>query len=95
MARETRMLDRMIAGFGQAVDDIRAKLIDEAWFGRRAASPRQFEPQDLGWDGPDTRRSGQEPSFMPRPSFEDMWATREREPAGLEPDRDQDPELER
>jgi len=33
--------------FGAPVADIRAKLIEEAWFGRRVSEP--FQSKDLGW----------------------------------------------
>ena len=36
--------------FGEAIDDVRAKLIDEAWFSRRTAHPysRFHEPEGSG-----------------------------------------------
>lgn len=33
--------------FGAPVADVRAKLIEEAWFGRRVSEP--FQTKDLGW----------------------------------------------
>lgn len=41
------MRDWFAQAFGGAVADIRAKLVDEAWFGRRTAEPSQRG--DLGW----------------------------------------------
>lgn len=41
------MRDWFAEAFGGAVADIRAKLIDEAWFGRR--TPEQPSRGDLGW----------------------------------------------
>lgn len=70
---------------GDAVADIRSKLIDEGWFGRRAGE-RPGGGQGLGWDGPSIHDT---PRDLPRgPSFEEAWAV--REPAaspesGLEP----------
>ena len=34
------------SAFGGAADDIRAKLIDEAWFGRRPPAPQTQNAQD-------------------------------------------------
>ncbi len=41
------MRDWFTASFGAAVEDIRAKLIDEGWFGRRTAE--RAARDDLGW----------------------------------------------
>ena len=60
---------------GDAVADIRSKLIDEGWFGRRVGD-RPGGAQ--GWDGPTIHDT---PRDLPRgPSLEEAWAL--REPAG-------------
>lgn len=64
--------DRLVAGLGDAVADIRTKLLDEAWFGRRTTSPG--EASSLGWEQPPTVRAAAD--TMPRRSFEETWATR-------------------
>ena len=81
------MLDDLLSGFKNAIDDTRSKLIDEDWFGRRAAPPSQF---DVG-TGP---ASGREPFAMARPSFEDGWAVRSPADA-LSHDDPADREIER
>ncbi|MFA5989927.1 MAG: hypothetical protein WC803_10025 [Sphingomonas sp.] len=48
------MRDWFAQAFGSAVADIRAKLIDEAWFGRR--TPEQPARGDLGWSMTDHPR---------------------------------------
>lgn len=69
---------------GDALADIRSKLIDEGWFGRRGPSTGQNLAQD--WGGPSIHDT---PSDLPRgPSFEEAWAV--REPASHEMDRAQE-----
>lgn len=58
------MRDWFAQTFGQAVADMRAKLIDEAWFGRRVPEPHG--PNDLGWSrdddpSPERETRSQEP----------------------------------
>lgn len=81
MARENSSpLDRLLAGFGRAVEDVRSKLIEEGWFGRRTANPSAA--QRLGWerdalsDVPDEFFVDRA-SLVRRPSFEEAWRTRE------------------
>lgn len=59
---------------GDAVADIRNKLIDEGWFGRRIGE-RTGSGLSAGWDGPSIHDT---PRDLPRgPSFEEAWAVRE------------------
>ncbi len=65
--------------FGQAAEavaDIRSKLIDEGWFGRRSPAA----PSGLGWEKPEADA----PALS---SFEEQWAAREPgEPSAPTPD---------
>ncbi|MFN7388404.1 hypothetical protein [Brevundimonas sp.] len=64
---------------GDAVADIRSKLIDEGWFGRRVGE-RPGGGMGQGWEGPTIHDT---PRDLPRgPSFEEAWAV--REPAELQ-----------
>ncbi len=62
-----------------ALGDVRAKLVDEGWFGRQAPSHDRAGP--LGWGDGDRNRAslGSDPgaNFAPE-SFEQAWAPRER-----------------
>jgi hypothetical protein len=42
-----------------AIPDIRHKLVDEAWFGRRAYQGEQDMSARLGWTKPDAEAPGQ------------------------------------
>ena len=42
------MADWFARGFGSAVEDIRNKLIEEGWFGRKTVEPRS-QADDAGW----------------------------------------------
>lgn len=74
------ILEFLFGEMRSAVQDIRGKLIDEGWFGRRAAPPSQFDASPLGWH--------REPSGVdagpPRQSFDEAWAPRERGDAARE-----------
>ena len=56
------MRDWFTESFGAALDDIRAKLIDEGWFGRRTAD--HAARGDLGWsiDHPREPAAAHEPN---------------------------------
>lgn len=95
MPRENAsLLERVLGGFRDAVDDIRTKLIDEGWFGRHLAAPSMA--QRLGWsreDNPageaidnvppefftDEPLPDRDRTFAQRPSFEEMWRVYEHE----------------
>lgn len=81
------MSERDVAkGIGDAVADVRSKLIDEGWFGRRG--PSASSPSaDLGWelDAPKPRTMDDLRALQ---SFEDAWATREPPIDKLDPDYD-------
>lgn len=67
--------------FRSAVEDARAKLIDEGWFGRRSNAPGGH---DLGheWAGPSIHDT---PDKAPASSsFEEQWAPREPGPSPAE-----------
>jgi hypothetical protein len=71
-----------------AIADMRGKLIDEGWFGRRS---HDVGGMDLGWDKPNIHDQPG-PIGMGQSSFEEQWAVRapsERghEPQGLDLDR--------
>lgn len=74
--REPGWLDRLLGTVGDAVGDIRSKLIDEAWFGRG--------PARAGGTVAPTVRSADD--LLPRRSFEEDWAP--RAPSGPEGNRD-------
>lgn len=84
------IFDFLFGEMRSAVQDVRSKLIDEGWFGRRAAPPSQLDAPSLGWHREPTGTS----AGPPRQSFEEAWAPRERgdtpdvgEPAGPDLDR--------
>lgn len=86
--------------FGQArdaIEDIRGKLIDEAWFGRRTSASGQSPAKSLGWElEPGEISPAQGDRFAPRPSFEAQWAPADRTEAGRDaPDRDHELDLDR
>ena len=68
-----------------AIADVRGKLIDEGWFGRR--SPEQSGSSSLGWelDAPKPRTPEESMALL---SFKEAWATREPPTDKLDPDRD-------
>lgn len=63
---------------GDALADVRSKLIDEGWFGRRGPNAPGRSLGDA-WGGPDIHDT---PDDLPRgPSFEEGWAVRATEQA--------------
>lgn len=70
---------------GEAIGDIRSKIIDEAWFGRRGSTPAASG--SLGWemDAPKPRTMDDLRALQ---SFEEAWATRDRPVDKLDPDYD-------
>lgn len=66
------MPDWFLEVFGSAMPDIRRKLIDEAWFGRRTAasdSPwREKGDERLGWEQPAAREHA--PDRAPQHDFD-------------------------
>jgi hypothetical protein len=72
---------------GDAVADIRSKLIDEGWFGRRgpsaAVTPSGWPPLEPEPHHP--RLNHELGDFL---SFDEAWAT--REPADGRPERDKE-----
>ena len=86
--RPTSLGDFLFGMARDAIADIRGKLIDEGWFGRRSVEP---SGKDLGWSKP-TIHDRPSPLGMGQSSFEEQWAVRppsERghEPQGLDLDR--------
>lgn len=85
------ILEILFGEMRSAVQDIRSKLIDEGWFGRRAgASPQQNLARD--WGGPSIH--DQPGLSISRPPFEEQWAARApgeardaAEPGGMDLDR--------
>lgn len=55
------MRDWFTQAFGGAVSDVRAKLIDEAWFGRHSAE--RTSRGDLGWSIDHPRESAPSPEM--------------------------------
>ena len=94
VARETNgrtsgVADALLNSAGDAIGDIRTKLIDEGWFGRSTASPETTGANSLGWDvEPSKPRTSGE--MQARLSFEEAWATRDRPIDKLDPDYDLD-----
>ncbi|TAL32258.1 MAG: hypothetical protein EPN98_13995 [Phenylobacterium sp.] len=73
--------------FGQgreAIEDVRAKLIDEAWFGRRSAAPRSPDVA-LGWVTEHDAEARAHAPDAPRTTFDEQWAPR---PPGGDADPD-------
>lgn len=88
MAREpANWLDQLLSGTRGAVEDIRAKLIDEAWFGHGDSAPARPAP-DLGWTNDAGPRSQEE--ICPRASFAEAWATRDAPTVGAELGQDRE-----
>ncbi|MDO8381021.1 hypothetical protein [Phenylobacterium sp.] len=74
-ADRSGIADFLFGQFRDAVQDIRSKLVDEGWFGRRSAPPGGM---DLArdWSGPSVHET---PGRLPSsPSFEEQWAPCER-----------------
>lgn len=72
------VFDFLFGELSHAVQDIRSKLIDEGWFGRRAAPPSQFDANPLGWDrAPERETIWTDRSGSQRQSFEEAWAPRD------------------
>ncbi|MBO9712633.1 hypothetical protein [Sphingomonas sp.] len=49
------MFEAFFSAFGAAIDDVRSKLIDEAWFGRRRPDRAADTAREVGDDAPDER----------------------------------------
>jgi len=84
--------DWFTEGFGQAVADIRQKLVEEPWFGRAVTPANGMEPslsETLGWTLPGNQEQGLDAAL-------DAMS---REPAAAvaapERDRGQEQEIER
>lgn len=81
------VLEFLRAGLGDAVSDIRSKLIEEGWFGRRSGAPSGGASLASDWTGPTVHGA----ALPPRQSFEEAWAPRkadqEPSPPGMEIDR--------
>ena len=74
-----------------AFQDIRQKVVEEGWFGRVVTPAPVIE---VGKDGPDSIGLGNPPTIHEglgerRPTFEELWAPRERDaqPADIEKER--------
>lgn len=76
--RDSGLFAAVFGTLADAVQDVRSKLIDEGWFGRRGVSPERTLAQD--WGGPTIHQD-----LMARPSFEEAWAPRAGEPSPVEP----------
>lgn len=57
-----------------AIRDVRLKLLDEGWFGRRSASNTQADGFSFDVN---PQPDPSEAFYGRRPSFEERWATRE------------------
>jgi len=60
------VMDFLFGAARDAIADIRGKLIDEGWFGRRS--------HDAG--GMSLGQQWSKPTILDRPSFEEQWAVR-------------------
>lgn len=68
--------DALLGGFGDAIADVRSKLIDEGWFGRTdGVAPEPAQTSEHGLYGP------------PR-TFDKLWAPRAPDDAVRGPERD-------
>lgn len=65
---------------GDAIADVRSKLIDEGWFGRRGVTDARSA--STAWDSPTVHDAVGLPAGA---TFEEAWAV--REPAAGEPGR--------
>lgn len=68
------ILEFLFGEMRSALQDIRGKLLDEGWFGRRAAPPSQFEASSLGWHREPASADAGAPH---RASFQEQWAARD------------------
>jgi hypothetical protein len=62
------IFDRIARGVGDAITDIRQKLIDEGWFGRSVMAPDATPGQDT--------RPHSSFADLPRSSFAEDWSPR-------------------
>lgn len=83
--RQESLFDTLFTMAGEAVADVRSKLIDEGWFGRRGPTGGTIDriPNEFF----DTERGK---AFHNSPSFEEQWAV--RDPAEPHPTHDMDME---
>lgn len=77
------LFDSLLRGFGEAVADIRHKVVEEGWFGRQVTDTTvSAAPADQGGEKAVTRDDlyGRDPRplLSTRPSFEEQWAAREK-----------------
>lgn len=76
MVERRGIADFLFGQAAEAIADIRSKLIDEGWFGRRSPAT----PTSLGWEKPGG-------TDAPVSSFEEQWAAREPgQPSPAAPD---------
>lgn len=82
--------DWFTEGFGQAIADIRQKLVEEPWFGRSGTLSNGMEPsmsETLGWTMPRNQESGLDAALDAM--------TREPAAAAPTPERDLGQDIER
>lgn len=65
------VFDALWRGVGEALNDVRQRVVEEAWFGRPvtedAPTAPPLEPPSNGWD-------------MPREDFDTAWAAKAGQP---------------
>lgn len=71
------LLADIIAGFGEAVSDIRHKLVEEGWFGRQVTDREAPATLDEVTSGRTIHDASWEP---PRQSFEEAWSPSSKDP---------------
>lgn len=52
--------DQLVRSFGNAITDVREKLVEEAWFGRTTAAQERMSEQvgnELGWTQPEPAKA--------------------------------------
>ena len=83
--RERRggLLHALLSELGGAIDDIRARTVEEGWFGRASGKASDLAN---GWTRPTVHDAG----LPPRPSFEEAWAARPPGEAAPSHERSQD-----
>jgi hypothetical protein len=99
LARETGERSRppgvaeyLFAELRQAFQDIRQKVVEEGWFGRVVTAAPVVDERPVAPEGEILNKDLDQTR---RPSFEELWATRERSPEAAEQEHQRDMDFDR
>jgi hypothetical protein len=81
----------LLSGIGEAIADVRHKVMEEGWFGRQVTDNHSFAFSEIS--APEIRPPATSEGTVwepPRQSFEEAWATKPSpdDPSSIEPGRD-------